>query len=221
MRRFLCALALGAAEARLWMTLALLVQPAGAQVQTSRVLNIHRDILLPGIEEKYRAIEEDGARICAEMPCPNPYIGIESLTGPKEAWWINGFESDAALKRVGQQYASNRPLTDALNRIAERKKGLIGDSVEVVATYRKDLSRGPRWDVGQGRFLVITVTRGKPAEGTVFETADGTRYVIRAARTADEAESEVREGAQIFAVRQYWSMPSKAWIAADPEFWKR
>ena len=208
-------------KALVWIAFAFQLQTAGAQVQPSRVLNIHRDFLLPGNEEKYRTIEEDGARICAEMKCPNPYIGIESLTGPKEAWWINGFESDAALKHVAQQYANNRQLTDALNAIAERKKSLIGDSVEVVATYRKELSHGARWDVGQGRFLVITVTRGKPAtNGTVFETADGTRFVIRAARTADEAESKAREGAQIFAVRQYWSMPAKGWIAADPEFWK-
>ena len=198
------------------------MQPAGAQVHTSQVLNISREFPAPASEEKYRKIEEEAARICAEMMCPNPYIGIESLTGPKEAWWINGFESDAALKRVAQQYANNRQLTDALNGIAERKRGLVADSMEAVATYRKELSHGPRWEVGQGRFLIITVTRGRPAtDGTVFETADGTRFVIRAARTADEAESKAREGAQIFAVRQYWSMPAKAWIAADPEFWKR
>ena len=70
--------------------------------------------------------------------------------------------------------------------------------------------------------MVIAVTRDKPAtDGTVFETADGTRFVMRAARTADEAESKTRDGAQIFAVRPYWSMPAKEWIAADPEFWKR
>jgi len=209
-------------EVRVWIAFAFLMSPAGAQAQPSQVLNISREFPAPASEEKYRAIEEDAARVCAEMKCPNPYIGIESLTGPKEAWWINGFESDTALKRVAQQYANNRPLTDALNRITARKKGLIGDSVEVVAAYRKDLSRGPRWDVGQGRFLVITVTRGVPAtHGTVFETADGTRFVIQAARTADEAESKAREGSQIFAVRPYWSMPAKEWIAADPEFWKR
>jgi len=208
-------------EARVWIAFALLT-PVGAQVHASQVLNISREFPAPASEEKYRTIEEEAARMCAEMMCPNPYIGIESLTGPKETWWINGFESDGALKRVAQQYANNRQLTDALNGIAERKRGLVADSIEVVATYRKELSHGPLWDVGRGRFLVITVTPEKPAtEGTVFETADGTRYVIRAARTADEAESKAREGAQIFAVRPYWSMPAKAWIAADPEFWKR
>ncbi len=184
----------------------------------SQVLNIAREFPAPGNEEKFRKIEEDAACICAELKCPNPYIGIESLTGPKEAWWINGFASLAARSRVAEQYANNRPLTDALNAITERKRSLVGDSIEVVAKYRKELSHGARWDVGQGRFLVIAITRDKPAsDGTVF----GTRFVVQAARTADEAESKAREGAQIFAVRPYWSMPAKAWIAADPEFWKR
>lgn len=209
-------------ELRVWFAFAFLVSPAGAQVHMPQVLNIAREFPAPGNEEKFRQIEEDAARICAEMKCPNPYIGIESLTGPKEAWWINGFASLAARTRVGEQYANNRKLTDALNAITERKRGLVGDPIEVVATYRKELSHGARWEVGQGRFLVIAITHDKPAtDGTVFETADGTRFVIRAARTADEAESKARDGSQIFAVRPYWSMPAKEWIAADPEFWKR
>ena len=209
-------------QLRGWIALAFVMHPGWAQVESSRVLNISREFPIPESEEQYRKIEEDAARICAELKCPNPYIGIESLTGPKEAWWINGFASMDARTRVGEQYASNRQLTDALNRITERKRDLVADSTEVVAIYRKDLSHGPRWEVGQGRFLVITITRDKPAgEGTVFETADGTRFVIRGERDAGEAESKAKDGAQIFAVRPYWSMPAKEWITADPEFWKR
>jgi len=61
-----------------------------------RILYIDRDFPKPGNEDEYRQIEDDAARICAEMTCPNPYIGIESLTGRKEAWWINAFASEEA-----------------------------------------------------------------------------------------------------------------------------
>jgi hypothetical protein len=66
-------------------------------------------------------------------------------------------------------------------------------------------------------------TSHQSANGTAFETADGTRFIVQAAKTregadalADEAESEPR----IFAVRPTWSTPDRSWIDADPLFWE-
>lgn len=57
----------------------------------------------------------------------------------------------------------------------------------------------------------------------MFEASDGTRFVLRAVGTRDEADvaaAAVGSEATVFAVRAYWGMPAKEWIAADPEFWK-
>ena len=57
----------------------------------------------------------------------------------------------------------------------------------------------------------------------MFEAPDGPRFVFRPAGTRAEADAlAAREpvGARIFAVRPYWGMPAKEWVAADPEFWK-
>jgi len=71
---------------------------------------------------------------------------------------------------------------------------------------------------------VITVTRNdRKVEGTDFEFADGTRYIITAASTQPEAARKAAAAGpdtNIFAVRPYWSMAAKEWIAADAEFWK-
>ena len=71
--------------------------------------------------------------------------------------------------------------------------------------------------------MVVTVTTHQclPA-GAVYEAADGTRFILRATATHDEAEAVAREAgpeARIFAVRPYWGMPAREWIAADPDFW--
>jgi hypothetical protein len=70
--------------------------------------------------------------------------------------------------------------------------------------------------------MLVTVTRSRrPAEGSVWEVADSTLYVLRPVRTRREAEALAAEqGARIFAVRPNWSMPAPEWIAADPEFWR-
>ena len=55
------------------------------------------------------------------------------------------------------------------------------------------------------RFLVIAVTKGNPnSDGTVFESQDGVRFVVTAAKTRTEADAKLSAAgpdAKIFAVR--------------------
>jgi hypothetical protein len=113
----------------------------------------------------------------------------------------------------------------ALQDILKRKHGLVGAPIDILANYRRDLSGKASWKVGGTRFFVVTVTNGDPpAAGAVFEAPDGTRFVFRAAGTRHEADilasDASPETTTTFAVRPYWGMPAKDWIAADPEFWK-
>src|ERR1700675_3044388 len=215
---------------------------ASAQQQPPRILEVYRDFLKPGVEAAYGPIEEDASRICVELKCPHPYLAIESLTGPKEVWFLNGYDSVAELKQVGDAYEKNAPLLAALHQNVDRKKDLrSAEPFEVFANYRQDLSRGAPWTMGQGRFLVITIAK-EPLQiaGTVFETDDRIRLgvngaqtrgqtddhiqlVVNAAQTREQADAlAAAEGPQsiIFAVRPYWGMPETEWIAADPTFWR-
>jgi hypothetical protein len=201
-----------------------LVMQVSAQIQPPRILLVHRDPLKPGVEEALGEIEEDAARFCAELGGPHPYLAIESLSGPKEVWFFNGFASAAEQERVLGDYEKNTRLMAALEQIGKRKADLVLNPVEAFANYNHGLSRGAPWSVGLGRFLVITVTKSAtPANGTVFETADGTKFVIQPARTREEAEAKATAAGpetNVFAVRPRWSLPAQEWIAADPEFWR-
>ena len=216
--------------------------PMSAQQHPPQILEIHRDFLKPGSEAEFRQVEEDAARICRELKCPHPYVALETLAGPREVWWLNGYESEAEVKQVAAAYTANTPLMAALKRILERKKDLILEPVEVFTHYRADLSSGAAWSVSPGRFVVITrTTSGRKIDGTVFVTAesplsnssapfkvkgdssDRVRFIVTAAGTRGEADAKAaRAGAEthLFAVRPYWSMPAKEWVAADPEFWR-
>ncbi len=79
-----------------------------------QILEIYRDFLKPGSDATFRKIEEDALRICVELKFPHAYLALESLTGPKEVWWLNGYESEAELKQVVHDYTSNAPLVAAL-----------------------------------------------------------------------------------------------------------
>lgn len=189
-----------------------------------QMLLIHRDALKPGSETTYRAIEEEAARICAELKCPHPHLALQSLTGPKEVWWINAFESEAQKQNAIAGYKANGPLTSALEGITKRREGLLSMDVETFANYRPDLSRGHVLKVAGVRFFEVTVSKGESrAEGSAFEAPDGTRFIFRALSTRDESAAVAAAKspeAAVFAVRPYWGLPAQEWIAADPEFWK-
>jgi hypothetical protein len=202
----------------------LLAEPLMAQERPPQFLQIVRESLKQGGEAAYKAIEEDAARICADLKCPNSHLAMESLAGPKEVWWLTPYESESDRQRVANGYASNRALMAALQEIPKRKRGLVGAPTDILANYRRHLSGKGSWKVGGTRFFVVTVTKGNPrAPGTVFEAPDGTRFILRPSvtrRQADALAAAAGPEARIFAIRPFWGMPAKDWIAADPEFWK-
>jgi hypothetical protein len=203
----------------LLLTLAL-AQPAATPPP---ILYIAREPILAGHEAEYRAIEEDTARLSATLGCPHPYLAMETLTGPKEIWWFNGFQSSEELTRVGEAYRSNAPFAAAQNRNRERKAAAIGKVVEVAAKYRPDLTHGAPWIVGHGRLAVIAISRDPPAgRGTVFEGADGAFYAISPARSRKQADrlAASTPGATVVEARPLFSFPAKDWVDADPGFWR-
>jgi hypothetical protein len=204
------------------LLLALLSPPLRAQGPAPRFMYIYRDSLRRGVDSAYRVIEEDGAQICADLRCPNPYIAIESLSGPHEVWWLNVFATEADTARVANLYATNRALSTALNVVAQRKAGLIGTPVQGFAVYRRDLSSSPAWSVAGARFIVVTVTRDRrPVNGTAWVMADSTLYGLRPVPNRRDADSLARQAnGRVFAVRPNWSMPAPEWVAADRDFWR-
>ena len=199
------------------------VHPGGG-AGSAKILQIYRDSVKRGREADFRTIEEDAARICADLRCPNVHLAMESLTAPIEVWWLTPYTSEADQRRVAEGYAGNAALMAALDAVARRKAGVVGSPLDVIANYREDLSRGARWNAAGARFFVVTTTKRDPhPEGSVYETADGTRYIFRTVGSRQQAGIiAAASGAdtRVFAVRPYWGMPAAEWIAADPGFWK-
>ena len=187
------------------------------------ILQIVRERLKTGAEAAYREIEDETARLCAELNCPHPHLAIELPTHLTEVWWLNEFASDADRHRVEKEYAENRLLMEVLERNSARKRRVTEPFVSVYAAHRPDLSRGAAWTIAGARFVVVAVTRETPqADGSVFEAPDGVRFIMKPARTPEQADEDARalgHDARVFTVRPYWGVPAAEWVAADPDFW--
>lgn len=203
-------------------SVALAALQVAAPVEPPAILQVYREPLKPGARARYDRLESDTAQHCAQLRCPHPYLALESLNGPKEIWWLNGYDSDADRKRVADAWAASAEILGVLGRNAKKKTALVGKSVESLARYRPDLSAGEPWRLGRGAFLVIWSGTGTPAlEGTVYETDDHTRFALVSARTREEATAvAARAKARVFEVRPSWSHADEAWIASEPELWR-
>ena len=189
-----------------------------------QLLQIVRERLNPGAEPAYGEIEEKLARLCATGGCPNPYLALASSEEPREVWWLNRYDARAEVDRVAQAYAQNTALMPAMIVLAEGKKGLANDPIEVMTTLRPDLSGEAEWRVGELRFAVILETaRPEPSEGVVFQAPDGRGFAFHARDRAEEAAKLAQSagaGARIFEVRPRWSFPDEAWVRRNPGLWE-
>ena len=195
-----------------------------AQAQPPQILEVAREYLKPDAVQAVHQIEVDAAQICIRLNFPHRYLVIESLTGPKEFWYLNAFNSQAELDEIGREYEGNKALTSALATNLKRKAPyLAAESTNVFLNYVPELGGGTPWVMGHGRFLVTAWTKGPAgAGGTVFDGPDGNRLVIRAARTRAEAETLAAAGAgtYVFAVHPELGWPDEEWVRADPQFWR-
>lgn len=196
-----------------------------SQAHPPQILEVAREYLKPGAVQAVHRIEVSAAQICIRLKFPHRYLVLESLTGPKEFWYLNAFDSQADLDEVGSEYEGNKALTSALAENLKRKAPyLAAKSTNIYLNYRPELSSGTPWVMGHGPFLVTAWTKESSGmNGTVFEGPDGNRLVIRGARTQAEAESMAAAagaGAHVFAVHPELGWPDEEWVTANPEFWR-
>jgi hypothetical protein len=208
------------------LSLGVVIMASGlSQAHSPQILYVAREYLKPGAVQSVHEIEEDAARICVRWKFPHRYLVLESLSGPKEFWYLNAFDSQAEVDELGRQYEGKKNLTTALKKNLKRKTPyLASESTNVLLHYRSDLSDGTPWVMGHGRFLVAAWTKGSAGTGsTVFEGPDGNRLVIRAVQSRAEADSMAAAagaGTHVFAIRPELGWPDEEWVTADPEFWR-
>jgi hypothetical protein len=160
-----------------------------AQARPPHILYISRDYLKADAVAANRKLERRAEDLCRTFGFTHPYLTIESVSGPAEMWYLNGFDSQAEVEKLTREYQQNTKLLAALDDITRQKVPLKRlESTDEFVNYRPDLSRGDPWIIGRGQFFVIALFDGDPPmKGTVFEMKGGSRLLVRTTQTASEA----------------------------------
>jgi hypothetical protein len=160
-----------------------------AQARPPQILEVSRDYLKPDAVAANRKLERRAEDLCRTHGFTHPYLTIESVSGPAEMWYLNGFDSEAEVEKLRREYQQNAKLLSALDDITRQKVSLKRlESTDEFVNYRPDLSRGDPWIIGRGQFFIIVLFDGDPPmNGTVFEMKDGSRMLVRTTQTSSEA----------------------------------
>jgi hypothetical protein len=160
-----------------------------AQAPPPAILEIYRDPVKPAKMAEYTRVEGEAALACARASTW-PYMAIQSITGPQtEVWYMEGFDSYAAVERSGEPFVRNANLSAELNRVMEAKTNLVGSASVVLAHYRDDLSSNVSMVQPRTRFFTVTLVTVRPGHEREFEEVHRTLKSVR--QRASAADNRV------------------------------
>lgn len=136
------------------------------------LITIYREQVKLGRGTEHERIEAGWPAAYAKAKSPNYYLGMTSLTGPNEAWFIAPFASYAAVADQMKLESSDTALAAELARLYRADAEVLTDLRVIQAIARTDLSHGAFPDLAKMRFWEITIFRVRPGRESDFE-ADG------------------------------------------------
>lgn len=159
------------------VTLPLFAQDDGAR-PAPQVLQIFREVVKPGRTAAHATVEAGWPKAFRNSKNPSHYLGMVSLTGPTEAWFMAGYPSYEAWEKETHAQQEDAALSAEMDRLSETDGNLLENVRSVTAHFRDDLSMRPPLNIGAYRYLNVVTVRVRPGTVNKFEDM---RKMIKAA----------------------------------------
>ena len=123
-----------------------------------------------------------------------PYfsLGLVALTGPSEAWFLVPYDSNQVMGDALKRQNDDPVLSAEIARLSRADAEHITAARSILASARKDLSRGAFPDPGKQRFWEISIFRVRPGHEADFAAA-AKAYGAAAGRSAPNTAYRVYE----------------------------
>jgi len=135
-----------------------------------KILSIYREVVKPGKGAAHEKNEAAWAAAYAKATAPINYIAMTSVTGPAEAWFVEGRSDFSSIEKADQFIESNAALQAEVGAIAARDGELLDSSSHILAVLRDDLGYGSPVPIPKMRYFSVTTIRVKPGYGNEFAT---------------------------------------------------
>jgi hypothetical protein len=134
-----------------------------------KVMQIIREEIKAARGAPHAKAEEAYVRAFRANKAPVYYVGLRSVTGPTEAWFLSSYDSYAALEQENDLPAKNAALAKALEMADEQDAQFRTGTRTVIAELQEELSYRMRPTVQDMRYIHVTTIRVRPGWGSAFE----------------------------------------------------
>ena len=152
-----------------------------------RLLTIIREEVKVGREAEHAKIEAGWPAAYAKAKSPDYYLGMVSVTGPSEAWFLVPRASHAAMAEGMKREAADPVLTAELSRLSRADAEVLNNVRVLQAVARTDLSYGAFPNLAMERFWEVIWFRVRPGHEQQFEGAS--KAYMAAAKRSDPSAS--------------------------------
>src|SRR5579872_4613321 len=125
------------------------------------VITINRETIKEGRSAAHEKVEASWARAFRKAKFPSHYIALTALTGGNDVWFLNSYNSFAAIEESDKLMESGalKGESEALDARDGEVRTLTRN---MVAVYRKDMSFHPdAVNLGKSRYWVVETFRVK------------------------------------------------------------
>lgn len=154
------------------------------------ILRIGREEVKPGKEAAHEVIETNWNAAYAKAKLPIGILGMTSMSGPGEAWWLQGFGSWEEMETLNKTAGANETWSAENQKFSAQDGELLNRSSGIILSYRPAMSYRAGSNLATKRYMQVQLVRVRPGRGREF--ADNWREIVAA--------------------------HEKAWMDADP-FW--
>ncbi|HVO97316.1 MAG TPA: hypothetical protein VMT15_04585 [Bryobacteraceae bacterium] len=138
-----------------------------AQTEEPRILRIVREDVKSGKGAEHQKIEAAYARAFAKAGFAN-YIGMESVTGPNQAWFVEAFDSWASIE-YALKLQGTEPLRSEISPLGPQDGELLTADSSMVASLQKGLSYLPgALNLASMRYVNVYAIRIRPGHAPDF-----------------------------------------------------
>jgi hypothetical protein len=149
-------------------------------------LQIEREEVRAGKGAAHAVNEAAWAAAYAKADSPVHWLGMTSVTGPSEAWFLTRHDSFAAFERMDASTEANPALLAERDRLSAVDGELLTRTSTIMARYRPALSYQPGVNLPNMRFMTVNLVRVKPGHVPTF--VDSWQMIVAAHQKANMDE---------------------------------
>lgn len=138
---------------------------------TPQVLVIYREEVRPGRSAAHGVNEAAWAAAYMKANAPQQWLGMTTVAGPTEAWFLSGYASFEAFQASEDAIEGNAALTADSDRFSAQDGDLVNRTSTIVAGYRPALSYQPDVKLPEMRYMQVDIVRVKAGHDRDFRAA--------------------------------------------------